>query len=362
MIIKHTYAKHFLLTLLAVLLPACRPTPPPPAVVVRPFPTTFMLPVTLHDGGRSDPIVCGCRAPGGNFAFGAMRGRVLITEGPESRVRVADLESVATPYAMAFVGDKLIVKKTLALVAYDMSTQKRLWEKKEYRDHDKIAVFDDHRFFTNTTSLLIERIDVETKSPDFQFDQSQSQGESSARYHSYHSIAVSPDRKLLALGFPYGASVVDLETQKEKYFLRKGNSGGYQVAFSPDSRTLYVVGNGVRAWDLQTGAMTFENKGLPEDTSSIVVSPDGALIVIGESAAVNFPCHFCVLDRQLKLLHRIEAGLTNISFLAFRENSKELITASYGGDLKLWDLTPLITGLATTPQEPPQGEHQRSGR
>lgn len=326
----------------------CRPSAPAKPVVT--YPTTFLLPTVLHQG--NDPIKCGCRGFGNRshceFAFGTLSGRVLITQGEELKVRYAGFSDVAIPQAIAIIGDRLIIGTSNERVVYDLSNKNRIWtETRKRSEWSLIAPYDEHRFFVESTETRIERIDLETMQPDFAFDQSQSQGGSSD-HHRYDSLEVSPDKSLLAIGFRTGVSVVDIKTGQEKYFLQMPALAGFQVAFAPDSRMLYVAGNGVRAWDLTTGKMVIEKLSVPSDISTIAVSTSGKLIAIGETDAVGFPCHFCVLDDQLRLIYRFEAGITKLSYLAFRDNSYELITSSFGGDIKLWDLAGVAAGLAAS--------------
>lgn len=313
---------------------SCRRALPPPAVPK--FPTTSMLPITLHRGSAA--ITCGCRAPGGNFAFGTDSGRILITDGVDLAVKDAGLNNGTLPYAIAICDGKLIAETSTDCVVYNMSNWSRCWEKKkEILDWDLIVPFDEGRFFVAGSKTVVERVDLKSMEADFSFDPSKSLGGSPDRGHSVHSLAVSADGKLLALGFQGGASVVDLEVGSELHFFRMPSYGGHEVAFAPDSRSLYVAGTPLRSWDLQTGALICESSSVIWDVANLAVSPNGKLIALAEAGAVGFPGHFCLFDNQLNLIYRIEAGLGKISYLAFRENSTELITASFGGEIQLWD-------------------------
>lgn len=315
---------------------ACRRATPPPAVPK--FPTTSMLPITLHRGSAA--ITCGCRAPGGNFAFGTDSGRILITEGRDLAIKDAGLENGAFPYAIAITGGKLIAGSSTDCIVYEMSNWSRSWEKKkDILDWDLIVPFDEGRFFVAGSKTVVERVELKSMEADFSFDPSQSLGGSPNRGHSVNSLAVSADGKLLALGFQGGASVVDLEVGSELHFFRMPSYGQHQVAFAPDSRSLYVAGSPMRRWNLQTGALICESSSVIWDVANLAVSPNGKLIALAEAGAVGFPGHFCLFDDQLNLIYRIEAGIGKISYLAFRENSTELITASFGGEVQLWDFS-----------------------
>lgn len=296
-----------------------------------------MLPVVLHQG--NDPIACGCRAPGGNFAFGTFSGRILITEGEDLKVKNAGLDIGAFPYAMAILSDKVLVTTGTERIVFDMTTWKHVWDReKKGSEGDQITLFDDRRVITDTSELLIERIDIETGASDFAFDQSNSADGSVDSPQSFRSVEVSPDHKLLAIGLQTGTSIVDLETAKEKLYLRQPQWGPKHVVFSPDSQMVYAAGSALRTWDLSTGKVVQENANVPHDIYAMAISSDGSLIALAAEGVVNFPCHVFVFDNKLQFICRFEAGLSKVTYLAFRENSNELITASCGGDIKLWDL------------------------
>ncbi len=323
-----------LVVVVILLFAGCGPAPRPPAV--KPYPLTFLLPVVLHDGG--DAIGWGCHAPNGHFAFGTLACRILITEGEELSVKDSGLELSALPQAMAFVGDKLMISTAEKWILYDTTTWNCAWEKKVDVNYAQVVAFDDKRFFVTTSNSVIERLDFETGYSDFKFDQSQSAGQSSEPHHSYYSIALSPDRKLLALGFQTGASIVDIETGKEKQYLRMPKLAGNQVAFSPDSQTLFVAGNDVTSWDLKTGKELGRCTGISDDIGHVAISPDGSRVAIYSNTHTRGPSYIYVLTNQLKIICKLEAHQGPTRFIAFRDNPQEIVSAGVDGDIKLWIL------------------------
>jgi WD40 repeat protein len=107
------------------------------------------------------------------------------------------------------------------------------------------------------------------------------------------SLAISNDRRLLALGYPYGIALWDLQSEKSVRTIFTGgmSSVADKMAFSYDNSTIATIGWGdLRFWNVSNGAAVGPPSGLPEPSydPKIAYSPkDGKLaITTGEELRV----------------------------------------------------------------------------
>lgn len=88
----------------------------------------------------------------------------------------------------------------------------------------------------------------------------------------------SPDGRFLALGYQEGVRLMDANTHAEVRVIR--GSGGFDMAFSPDSKRLATgnagVGGGIKLWDIESGREIIPLRVPPNDLPfCLAFSPDG---------------------------------------------------------------------------------------
>jgi RNA polymerase sigma factor (sigma-70 family) len=95
------------------------------------------------------------------------------------------------------------------------------------------------------------------------------------------AAAFSPDGKTLAATEPRGAVLWDVVTGKEVARF-EARSCAWAVAFSPDGKTLAVAdkNNVVQLWDIASGLVVGQVKGLEKEPVSLAFSPDGRTIAV----------------------------------------------------------------------------------
>src|SRR5262249_50807181 len=108
----------------------------------------------------------------------------------------------------------------------------------------------------------------------------------------YVKLAFSPDGATLAVGSQSGQlSLLYAATGEEERRLGgQGRGGGYQVAVSPDGRSLGTVGMEatpnqsrpvISVWELATGTLRQRLTGHETQVSCLAFSPDGATLATG---------------------------------------------------------------------------------
>jgi WD40 repeat protein len=96
-----------------------------------------------------------------------------------------------------------------------------------------------------------------------------------------YQLAFSPDGKTLAIGTNGEVELRDAETGEVKCVLKghRAGTGVFSLAFSPDGKTLASGGSAtektVRLWDLQTGKLKWTFEGHSDEVVGLAFSPDG---------------------------------------------------------------------------------------
>jgi len=129
------------------------------------------------------------------------------------------------------------------------------------------------------------------------------------------------------------------------------NNGCRSIAFSPDGKKLYgACDRGVSIWNLATGQLVqqFHHEAMGGQTvEAIAVSPDGQFIATADAETTASQSN----SNRIRLWHLHQQQATEIQQfvghdeavyqLAFANQGKQLVSASFDGSIKVWDV---VTG------------------
>jgi RNA polymerase sigma factor (sigma-70 family) len=155
-----------------------------------------------------------------------------------------------------------------------------------------------------------------------------------------NSVAFSPDGKMLAVGRG-GAPVAlwDTATLKEVRRLDGNPDGARGVAFAPDGKALAVAAYGpdglVALWDPATGKKTRDLASKRYQVWSLTFSPDGKKVAVGNLDAV---IHLYDAATGRELPASAGGHREGLSFLAFVDRDRAILTAGAEGLVRQWDL------------------------
>jgi WD40 repeat protein len=157
-------------------------------------------------------------------------------------------------------------------------------------------------------------------------------------------LAVSPDGKLVAIGeffrddkgFFSRITVAEIATEKTVQKIFPSTEFLGQINFSPDSRYLltgYFSDEQVQIWEVASGKLSGSLK-IAEDRNfgfNLAFSPDGKTVLTGgeDVIAWDFPA--------AKPRFTIERNRTQAQALAVSPDGKTVATGTLGGDVRLWD-------------------------
>jgi Tol biopolymer transport system component len=182
----------------------------------------------------------------------------------------------------------------------------------------------------------------------------QTLGEDKENLKSFGWHAVfSPDGKLIATTVSEQVSrpglliirgmiwVWDAKTFALKYTLGDDNSSLHSVAFSPDGKLIaggdYSVKKTVKLWNAESGALvrTLHNgEAMPE---SVAFSPDSKTLVVGGQRADSSGVVTLWNVETGKLKHTLERE-QNVIKAVFSPNGKVVASGGIGGEVELWDV------------------------
>jgi WD40 repeat protein len=153
-----------------------------------------------------------------------------------------------------------------------------------------------------------------------------------------HSVAFSPDGKLLATGDTNGEIRLYQVTDGKQLLLFKGHTGFiWPIAFSPDGHILASGSDDpiVKLWDVKTGQCLAKLQGHSGGIWSVAFSPDGSLIATGSE------------DQTVKLwntstkkyLTTLQGHSNRVTSVAFCPQSSVVVSGSDDQQVKLWDVS-----------------------
>ncbi|WP_414752278.1 NB-ARC domain-containing protein [Anabaena sp. CCY 9910] len=151
------------------------------------------------------------------------------------------------------------------------------------------------------------------------------------------SLALSPDRKLLATGDQDGQIHLWQMANRKNLLTFKGHECVvWTVAFSPDGQTLASGGHDglIKLWDVQTGdclKTLAQHKGI---VWSVRFSPDGQTLASG-SLDASIRLWDIRRGECLKILHGHTSGVCSVRF---NPDGSILASGSQDCDIRLWDL------------------------
>jgi WD40 repeat protein len=142
--------------------------------------------------------------------------------------------------------------------------------------------------------------------------------------------ALSADGTLLAIGCKDKVCLLDVASGKEVRQIDPDENFPAPVAFSPDGKTLVVMGGGATLWDVATGRML---PGRPHSGSLAAFSPDGKVLA---TASNSRPVRLwdTGTGEELRVLGSEDDGG---AFFAFSPDGKAVVAGRDGGTV-LWDV------------------------
>jgi WD40 repeat protein len=162
---------------------------------------------------------------------------------------------------------------------------------------------------------------------------------------SVWSVAFAPGDAYLASATIAGdVWIKDLATGQSRRLMDGPLCSSKSVAFSPDGRTLAVLGGEAagRQWDVDTGTeLEPLPVGGPAATKSIAFSPDGSLMAVGVSGSGHSLQALTLVDRAHGRSYVLDGHLADVKVMAFAPDGRTLAAGDSAGLVKLWDATSL---------------------
>jgi WD40 repeat protein len=150
---------------------------------------------------------------------------------------------------------------------------------------------------------------------------------------SSHSLALSPDGRVLASAHGYEAYFWEARSGKQlQHFRKEAESDLCSIAFSPDGKTLACAADGMEIWDVKRPRCT-HRFGKERRFLSVTFSPDGKLIATTDRDCEEVRVWDAGSGKELRKLETsAEAAV------AFSPDGKTLAVGEEDGMLRLWEV------------------------
>lgn len=155
-------------------------------------------------------------------------------------------------------------------------------------------------------------------------------------------VSFSPDGRILASGGTVDHDVVLWNLESGQKTSCRGHTDNVRaVAFSPDGQTLASAGADARVilWNVASGEIQATLRGHRSGAVSVAFSPDGQMLASsgasGDSTAILWDLS---TDKKRKRL-TLKGHSAGVFVVAFSPRGDTLVTASFDGTAKLWDVS-----------------------
>ena len=151
-----------------------------------------------------------------------------------------------------------------------------------------------------------------------------------------NDVAFSPDSKFVLTGSSdKTARLWDAETGKELHKLEADSISVVSVAFSPDGAQMITGGSELRVWDAETQKELF-NLSSPGLVMSLALSPDGGLLLVGDSNGTATLWDF----KKRSEIRSFKGHLTGVTSVAFSPDGRHVLTTGgLDATTRLWNIS-----------------------
>ena len=171
-------------------------------------------------------------------------------------------------------------------------------------------------------------------------------------HFNYGVLAISPNHRFAASAGGNKIFLWDTETQTLKHTIEADSA--WNLAFSPDSKTLVSGSMTLQLWDVETGTQMSRLDGHIRKVDALTFSPDGKTLATGDASGEIRLWNIGTGGDQLTL-PRLLGGITGkgkpiveppaliehtraIKTLAFTADGTTLVSASLDTTIRLWDV------------------------